>query len=165
MPSDGTFLTFIYGGSGENQSPMLQRRFFRFIGHELVAIFSSLFGALFLLIRLEEASTAHQQSLLFHLIHSQYSPAFWFFPLFIGFTINYHTRHRSACWLGAINLALFVGLTFVEVLSMSAYDLKLSGGHPWQYTYCELFAIYDGICGAGSAARFLITGPVLGTIA
>jgi hypothetical protein len=146
---------------------MLQRTVFNFIGHELAAVFGSLVAAFAILSYLDGASSYHQHSLVFRLAASQYSPAFWIPGLFLGFAINYHTRDRSAYWMGIINVLLFVALFFVEVrgLSTSAYSRKVTGGNYWHYAYCEMFSLDAQACGADAFARLFITGPVLGSVA
>jgi hypothetical protein len=155
--------TLITGGSGQEQSPTFQKKAFQFVSHELAAIAGSLMCGLFLLVRLDGASAAHQHSVIYELLVSQYSPAFWVGGLFLGFVINYHTQNRSACWLGTLNMALLIVIALIDVRNVphNPYYRSLAEGRPWRYEYRLFFSLHGG----DEFAKLFFVGPILGSVA
>jgi hypothetical protein len=131
---------------------------------EFVAVVSSLICGIILVSRASDASLAHQYSLIFRVVAFQYNPGFWVPGLFLGFAINHHLRHRSAYWLGPVNVLLLIVLICVGLLGWP---------HPthateqsWAYQKCMFFSLNDGICGPDAGfGRLLFAGPILGSVA
>lgn len=154
----------MFADSSRQQPPMLQRKIFGFVGHESVAVVSSLMGGIILLSRASDASLAHQHSLIFRVVASQYSPGFWVPGLFLGFVINYHFRHRSACWIGPVNALLLFALICVGTLGWP--HPARATEQSWTYQKCLFLSLNNGICGPDAGfGRLFFTGPTLGSVA
>ena len=155
MPTTGAIFTFMKSG---DESPMLQTRAFHAVLHELFALFIALIGGFFGITLLAPSHPYSNHPILSDFLSSQFNPGFWFPALFAGFAVNYYTRHRSACWIGLLGLAILV--TLVVGGQYHRHQMPF-----WRSAYCDLLSMDDNRCGEGTSfGKMVIVGPVLGSI-
>jgi hypothetical protein len=97
-----------------------------------------------------------------------FDPFVWLAGLILGFLMNRFRRHRSACFVGALGMALFFLLMLWEV-SLIKYSPGYSariGGHYWQYEYDHMLSPHNkNPDGEEYLGKFLFGTPALCSVA
>ena len=97
-----------------------------------------------------------------------FNPFVWLAGLFLGFSMNRSRRHRTACFVGVLGLALLFLLMLWEVSAIKyspGYSRRI-GGHYWQYEYDHMLSPHNqNADGEEYLGKFLFGTPALCSVA
>ncbi len=97
-----------------------------------------------------------------------YNPFLWVFGMLLGLLVNRFTRHRSACWVGAVALLFMFAVMVwdISIFKRSGYYATLTHGHYWKYELGQLFSRNDASCSDSEClGKLFVTFPVVASIA
>ncbi|MGD0163413.1 MAG: hypothetical protein ABSB39_13175 [Candidatus Sulfotelmatobacter sp.] len=97
-----------------------------------------------------------------------FNPLLWLVGVLFGFLINRSRRHRSACFVGVLGLALLFLFMLWEVSAIKrspGYSRRI-GGHYWQYEYDHMLSPHNkNADGEEYLGKLLFTTPALSSVA